>query len=131
LYSPGEIVATLRAGEPLPDRCVAVTFDDVYENNYADAVPILGELEIPATVFVATAYIGSGEPFPFDGWAKTRRDAVDRHAWLPISKESLSALSKMTLISIGPHTPATLMGKLAGWYDWAPRLQESMSSLIR
>jgi peptidoglycan/xylan/chitin deacetylase (PgdA/CDA1 family) len=218
--SLGEIVVTLGAGEPLPDRCVAVTFDDIYENNFTNAVPILSELVIPATFFVATAYIGSDEPFPFDGWAKSQRDEVEPHAWLPISKKSLAALSRTTLMSLGSHThthqdfrgrdadferdlqasldalrtygvespalafpagrqrlgyisegmisaaqrigitgamttdgaspfcshngflvgrfnvfdwdtPATLMGKLGGWYDWAPRLQESMSSLIR
>lgn len=41
---------------PLPPRAVHVTFDDAYRDFEEEAWPILRELGIPATVFVATAY---------------------------------------------------------------------------
>ena len=47
-----EATRSLRAGRPLPDRTVAITFDDGYVNNYHEAFPILRERGWPFTVFV-------------------------------------------------------------------------------
>lgn len=52
--------------EELPPRPVIVTFDDGYDDNYLNAFPVLRSLEMPATIFVSTGYIGSGKPFWFD-----------------------------------------------------------------
>jgi peptidoglycan/xylan/chitin deacetylase (PgdA/CDA1 family) len=38
---------------------VALTFDDGFQNNYGVALPILQQLGLPATVFLATDFIGS------------------------------------------------------------------------
>ncbi|WP_199610387.1 polysaccharide deacetylase family protein [Flocculibacter collagenilyticus] len=40
----------------LPSNAICVTFDDGYENNLTVAQPILNELGIPATVYVATGF---------------------------------------------------------------------------
>jgi peptidoglycan/xylan/chitin deacetylase (PgdA/CDA1 family) len=50
----------------LPERPVIVTFDDGYDDNYHNSFPVLRSLGIPATLFVATGYIGRGKPFWFD-----------------------------------------------------------------
>lgn len=44
--------------DTLPNNSVAVTFDDGYANNYKFAHPILMELGVRATLYLATGYIG-------------------------------------------------------------------------
>jgi peptidoglycan/xylan/chitin deacetylase (PgdA/CDA1 family) len=50
-------------GGRLPRRAVCVTFDDGYANNYDIALPILSAHGIPATVFVAPAFLNGGRMF--------------------------------------------------------------------
>ena len=52
-----EMVRVLRAGERLPPRAVAITFDDGYASNYRLGFPVLRELGLPATVFLATGFL--------------------------------------------------------------------------
>ncbi len=59
-------------------RRVAVTFDDGYQSVLTLARPILDELGWPATVFVPTDYMGSGEPMQWPGidhWVGSAHEA--------------------------------------------------------
>src|SRR5262245_7394361 len=51
-----ELVERGQRGD-LPDRAVAITFDDGYRDNYDFAFPVLKRYGLPATVFVATGVI--------------------------------------------------------------------------
>ena len=57
-----EAVTALRRGT-LPSRALAITFDDGYADNAAVALPILSRLALPATFFIATAYLDGGRMF--------------------------------------------------------------------
>ena len=50
----------------LPRRPVIVTFDDGYPDNLVNAKPVLEQFAIPATIFVATGYVGSQREFWWD-----------------------------------------------------------------
>jgi peptidoglycan/xylan/chitin deacetylase (PgdA/CDA1 family) len=46
------------ASRSLPARAACITFDDGYANNLEVAAPLLAERRLPATVFVATGFLG-------------------------------------------------------------------------
>lgn len=47
-------------------RKVMITFDDGYRSNYEYAYPILQELRLPATIFVATGFVDTTNLFWYD-----------------------------------------------------------------
>ncbi|MDX1389646.1 MAG: polysaccharide deacetylase family protein, partial [Acidobacteriota bacterium] len=53
------ILEALRRGEALPANALAITFDDGYRDVFDNAIPVLHEASLPATVFLPTAYIDS------------------------------------------------------------------------
>jgi peptidoglycan/xylan/chitin deacetylase (PgdA/CDA1 family) len=61
-YTPITITDLVRArsntGAPLPGRPVVLTFDDAYEDFYANAFPALARHGFVATLYVPTAYVG-------------------------------------------------------------------------
>lgn len=56
----------VRAGRRLPRRCVIVTFDDGYDDNYRHAFPILRDLDMSALFFVSTGHIDDGTAYAYD-----------------------------------------------------------------
>jgi len=63
--------ASLREGS------VAITFDDGYEDNLSSAAPILKRYNAPATIFIATDFVGKhiplyGRLLPALSWAQIR-----------------------------------------------------------
>ncbi|MGQ9663592.1 MAG: polysaccharide deacetylase family protein [Kiritimatiellia bacterium] len=51
---------------PYPKPRVVITFDDGYANNFTVAYPVLRELNLPATIFVTTAFIDKDWIFWYD-----------------------------------------------------------------
>lgn len=52
-----EAMQSLQRGESLPDRAVAITFDDAYLSVYENALPILKARQWPFTMFVNTGAV--------------------------------------------------------------------------
>jgi peptidoglycan/xylan/chitin deacetylase (PgdA/CDA1 family) len=61
----GEIAAGLREQRPLPPHAVAITFDDGYENT-PDAIDLLCERGLCASVYVTTGQIGTEHMIDYD-----------------------------------------------------------------
>jgi peptidoglycan/xylan/chitin deacetylase (PgdA/CDA1 family) len=99
LLADGSTPVTLgQAQELLRDgasgRYVTVTFDDGYHDNLENAVPVLEELGIPATIFVPTRVIDGDARFSWYG---------DEQPPL-LSWDEIEALDQHDLISFGAHT---------------------------
>ncbi len=53
-----ELILKTQRGDYLSKKAVVLTFDDGYENNYTEALPVLQQYQYPATVFVSPDFIG-------------------------------------------------------------------------
>jgi peptidoglycan/xylan/chitin deacetylase (PgdA/CDA1 family) len=97
-------IASSGAGISIPRNAFVVTFDDGYANNYSEAWPILRELAVPATIFLATSFLDTQEPFPFDGWPGAGAAAVPATSWKPLSTAQCAEMSAGGLMGFGSHT---------------------------
>jgi peptidoglycan/xylan/chitin deacetylase (PgdA/CDA1 family) len=77
-----QVAAWLRSDTELPPRAAAITFDDGYRDVHDNAFPILKEYGIPATVFLASAFVGTSELFWWDRLSLALK-ALDR----PVGQE--------------------------------------------
>jgi len=66
VVSLDQIADAVTHGRALPERAVAVTFDDGFSDTFELAFPLLRRHGIPATVFVSTDHVESDEPFWFE-----------------------------------------------------------------
>jgi peptidoglycan/xylan/chitin deacetylase (PgdA/CDA1 family) len=57
--SLGQVHHHLTGGRKLPERAVAVTFDDGFADNYTDAFPVLQRFQIPAAIFLTVSTLGA------------------------------------------------------------------------
>jgi peptidoglycan/xylan/chitin deacetylase (PgdA/CDA1 family)/CelD/BcsL family acetyltransferase involved in cellulose biosynthesis len=64
-----ELCRHLEAGDS-PEPVVGITFDDGYRDNFDHAFPILKRYHLPATIFLTTGNIDSGEPPWFERLAE-------------------------------------------------------------
>jgi peptidoglycan/xylan/chitin deacetylase (PgdA/CDA1 family) len=88
----------------VPSNAFVVTFDDGYENNLRSALPILRELHVPATLFLATGFLDSNGPLPSDDWSLAGSSAVPAASWRPLSTAQCHEMLDSGLIELGAHT---------------------------
>ena len=99
IASMAEIMLHLEEGTSR-ETLVGITFDDGYQDNYQNAFPILKRYGAPATIFLNTGSLDSGEPLWFERLAEavktTSREFIDmevdipRRLWLRTQQERLA-----------------------------------------
>lgn len=102
--SMDEFVSRLIRRE-LPSRAVAITFDDGYRDNLLSAKPVLERERVPATVFVATEFLGSKAAFWWDELVDlilARRDAADMELRIPNSTLRIVFSAVRTTAELSP-----------------------------
>ena len=65
------LIEALRNGKPVPDRAVAITFDDGYASIYSEAFPMLQSFGYPFTLFLSTDPINRSQA-NYMTWAQVR-----------------------------------------------------------
>jgi heparosan-N-sulfate-glucuronate 5-epimerase len=83
-------------------KVVAITFDDGYRSVVEHGLPILEYLDMPATLFVPTDYMGTGEPMAWPGidrWLGGEHEAE----LMPVTWSELQTLQQAGW-EIGSHT---------------------------
>jgi peptidoglycan/xylan/chitin deacetylase (PgdA/CDA1 family) len=111
-----EAAAQLAAGEPPRGKpAVAVTFDDGTADFLEEAVPVLEQHGVPATLYVATAFVEEQRPFPDDGRPATWAQLADAVA--------------TGLVTLGSHTHTHLLLDRADGATTAAELDRSVGLL--
>ena len=62
VISLAELVGRIQEKKPLGGFC-AITFDDGWKDNFSHALPVLKQYNLPATIFLATGYVGTHRLF--------------------------------------------------------------------
>lgn len=91
-------------GLPLPQRAVAITFDDGWLDNYQYAWPIIQKHQFPATIFLVTDWIATSNSFWPERLARLIRKSIESGIY-PLQHDSFEWLSP-ALKQIGfPEAP--------------------------
>lgn len=99
-----ELAQHIREKRPLPKRTAIITFDDGYKDVYIYAYPILKKYNVPATIFLTTGHIGTGNLFWWDKigyllWnTKLKRIELDDLGTIPLDQvdDRLQSISKIS-----------------------------------
>ncbi len=81
---------------------LAITFDDGYRDNYTHAFPVLERLGLRATVYVSTAYVETGDCFP---WVMRNTNGREPHDDdRPLTWDHLHEMLRSGVFTVGSHT---------------------------
>jgi peptidoglycan/xylan/chitin deacetylase (PgdA/CDA1 family) len=98
VISLDQAVAIAEESRAPREETVAITFDDGYEDIHRNAFPILRKYALPATIYLATAYIENGQHFPFE--ARLAQEKRGR----PLTWAQAAEMAASGLVTFGSHT---------------------------
>ncbi len=78
-----------------------LSFDIGFAGLHSYALPILRDLNIPATVFLDDHHFSQESMFPTDDWARRTRDQAPDDVYRPLNASECRELVKSGLISLG------------------------------
>jgi len=108
-----ELAAAGRAGS-VPERGVAITFDDGYVDNLHNALPALRRRSVPATVFVVPGYLGRRQY-----WWDELETLFLRTATLPANLTlTVNGTQHQWNLGSPPARSGALGGDWARWRAW-------------
>ncbi len=99
-----EALKISQSGEAFEPKSVVLTFDDGFQSVYNNALPVLQELNVPATVFLSTAFLDSSQPMPFDHWGLANRTLAPSESFQCMTTEQCKSMLATGLIELGAHT---------------------------
>jgi peptidoglycan/xylan/chitin deacetylase (PgdA/CDA1 family) len=106
-----ELAKRLAEGQVEP-RTVAITFDDGYLDNFEQALPILTKHGVPATVFVASGYVGKDREF---WWDELDRVVLEPKVVPPVLELSIGG--KPHSFELGNAGQEDVSGRPVRWKD--------------
>ena len=98
-----QLVREVRS-KKLKSKTVVITFYYGYSDNLHNALPVLQELDIPATIFFTAGYVGSNKLFYWDLYAQTGENTPPEDQGRPLTLDEAKTLSTARIIEIGGHT---------------------------
>jgi len=87
-----KLVEIIRNKEQITPKTVVLTFDDSFEDNYFNVFPVLKEYHFPATIFIATDFIG-----------KEQRNESTGFLFKTLSWPQIKEMHESGLIDFEPH----------------------------
>lgn len=111
-----QLVAALQHRR-VPRRAVAVTFDDGYADNLYAARPALERHDIPASVYVATGYVGTSHEF---WWDELERILLSTVALPQALRLEIAGKGVEWELGADATVPETTLRASHGWQVWQP-----------
>lgn len=113
LKSYGDVVPLSRLDAAMGPgrRRIALTFDDICQDNLVNALPILDRCEVPATMFAVSGAIGSGRDYWWDALGRVFLETAELLRYLSLD------LPSFPVIDLGEDRwlTADRAELLAGW----------------
>jgi len=92
IISLQNLAQTLKNEKNIKKKTIILTFDDGYKDNYINVFPILKKYDLPATIFIATDYVG-----------KTMKNSKGVEISM-LNWAEITDMSKSGLVEFGCHT---------------------------